>query len=347
MKVGLFDHVEKTDRPIGTIYEERLRFAAAADAAGFYCLHVAEHHASPLNMVPAPSVYLAAVARETRRIRLGPLVYLLPLYSPLRLLEEIAMLDHLSQGRLEIGIGRGVSPHEIGYHKIDAEKSRAIFIDSYRCIRAGMESDTLTYDGEYHHYRDVPIVMHPLQRPHPPFWYGSSNAIGAEWAGDNGMHFVANGPVALAKTNIGAFKAALAKRGSPLTPKTEFAGGTAIGVLRYVIVADSAAEAHRIARPALEAHLASLNWLRVRHNDTGLASRLKIPAGASYDDLVRDGMVFAGTPDDVVRAIERQVPELGVNYLVTYMFLAGMALTDALRSLQLFSTEAMPRIATL
>lgn len=347
MKIGLFDHVENTDRPLSTIYEERLRFAAAAEDAGFYCLHIAEHHASPLNMVPAPSLYLAAVARETKHIRLGPLVYLLPLYSPLRLLEEIAMVDHLSGGRLEIGIGRGVSPFEVGYHKVDHDKSREIFIDSYRCIRAGMGADMLTYDGDYHHYRDVPIVLRPLQRPHPPFWYGSSNTTGASWAGENGMHFVANGPVELAKTNIGAFKAALAKRGAPLTPKTEFSGGTVIGAMRYIVVADTEAEAERIARPALEAHLVSLNWLRVRHNDTGLTSRVKVPAGATYDHLIAEGTALVGTPDQVVRTIEQHASALGINYLVTYMFVGNMALTDALRSLQLFKTEVMPKIAAL
>src|SRR5918992_5534851 len=97
MKVGIFDHVERTaDRPIAQTLDERLKFAAAADAAGIYCLHVAEHHATPLNMVPVPGVYLGAVARATSRMRLGPLVYLLPLASPLRMLEEICMLDHLS-----------------------------------------------------------------------------------------------------------------------------------------------------------------------------------------------------------------------------------------------------------
>ncbi|HXE16441.1 MAG TPA: LLM class flavin-dependent oxidoreductase [Stellaceae bacterium] len=347
MKIGLFDHVEKADRPLGTLFNERLTFAAAAEEADFYCLHVAEHHASPLNMVPAPNVYLAAVARETRRIRLGPLVYLLPLYSPLRLLEEIAMVDHLSGGRLEIGIGRGVSPFEVGYHKIDPEKSRDIFIDSYRCIRAGMAGDTLDYEGPYHTYRNVPIVLRPLQQPHPPFWYGSSNTTGATWAGENGMHFVANGPVELAKTNIAAFKTALAKRGAPLSPKAEFPGGTVIGVSRYVIVADTDEAAERIARPALEAHLASLNWLRVRHNDTGLTSRAKIPTGHTYADLIREGAAIVGTPDKVVNEIARQTPELGVNYLLTYMFLGDMSLTDALRSLQLFKTEVMPRIASL
>src|SRR5262245_42398883 len=113
MKFGLFDHVEHADRPLATLFDERLAFVQAAEKAGIYCLHVAEHHATPLNMVPVPGVYLAAVARATRRLRLGPLVYLLPLYSPLRLIEEIAMLDHLSHGRLDVGVGRGVSPFEL------------------------------------------------------------------------------------------------------------------------------------------------------------------------------------------------------------------------------------------
>src|SRR4030081_4038096 len=110
MKVGLFDHVEHGSRPLATLFDERLTFVKAADEAGIYCLHVAEHHATPLNMVPVPGVYLGAVARATRRMRLRPLVYLLPLYSPLRLIEEIAMLDYMNSGMSELAVGRGVSP---------------------------------------------------------------------------------------------------------------------------------------------------------------------------------------------------------------------------------------------
>ena len=149
MKIGLFDHVEHGKRPLATLFDERLAFAKAADEAGIYCLHVAEHHATPLNMVPVPGVYLGAVARATKRMRLGPLVYLLPLYSPLRLIEEIAMLDHLSYGRMEVGVGRGVSPFELKYHKIDHDESRDIFIDAFNCIAAGLTADTLTYSGKY------------------------------------------------------------------------------------------------------------------------------------------------------------------------------------------------------
>ena len=149
MKIGLFDHVERADRSLATLFDERLAFVTAADEAGIYCLHVAEHHCTPLNMVPVPGVYLGAVARATKRIRLGPLVYLLPLYSPLRLIEEICMLDHLSYGRLEVGVGRGVSPFELNYHKIDHEASREIFADAYACISAGLVSDTLSYAGKH------------------------------------------------------------------------------------------------------------------------------------------------------------------------------------------------------
>src|SRR5438132_2929835 len=112
---GLFDWIDRRDAPLADLYEERLQLLEAADAAGFFCYHLAEHHATPLGMAPSPGMFLAAAAQRTRRIRLGPLVYLLPLYEPLRLLEEICMLDHLSRGRLEIGVGRGVSPYEVSY----------------------------------------------------------------------------------------------------------------------------------------------------------------------------------------------------------------------------------------
>ena len=194
-------------------------------------------------MVPVPGVYLGAVARATKRMRLGPLVYLLPLYSPLRLIEEICILDHLSHGRMEVGVGRGVSPFELKYHKIEHDDSRDIFIDAFNCVSAGLTTDTLNYSGKHYQYENVPIALRPLQQPHPAFWYGSSNTIGSTWAGEHGMHFVSLGPTPFAKTNIDAFKQALAKRGGPAQPKAEFPGGTAIGVLRHIFVADTDEEA--------------------------------------------------------------------------------------------------------
>ncbi len=345
MKIGLFDHVEWGDRPLATLFDERLQFAAAADEAGIYCLHVAEHHATPLNMVPVPGVYLGALARATKRMRIGPLVYLLPLYSPLRLIEEICMLDHLSQGRFDVGVGRGVSPFELKYHKVEHDQSRDIFNDAFECISAGLQTDMLTYAGPHFSYKDVPIALRPLQQPHPPFWYGSSNTTGATWAGERGLHFLSLGPTGFAKRNIDAFKEALAKRGGAASAKAGFPGGAVIGVQRHIFVAETDAEAKRFAKPAMERHLAHLNWLRVKHGAGAVDTRFNVPRGATFEEGVADGSVIAGTPQTVLAEIERQSRELGINYLLTYLFLGTMSLAEALRSLQLFSTEVMPKLA--
>jgi alkanesulfonate monooxygenase SsuD/methylene tetrahydromethanopterin reductase-like flavin-dependent oxidoreductase (luciferase family) len=123
---GVFDWIDRGTQPLSQLYEERLQLLAAADEAGFFCYHLAEHHATPLGMAPSPALFLTAATQRTRRIRLGPLVYLLPLYDPLRLIEEVAMLDQLSGGRLELGVGRGVSPYELRNFGVDPENSRAM-----------------------------------------------------------------------------------------------------------------------------------------------------------------------------------------------------------------------------
>ena len=111
---GLFDWIDRNKAPLQQLYEERFQLLEAADAAGFFCYHLAEHHATPLGMAPSPALFLTAAAQRTQRIRLGPLVYLLPLYDPLRLIEEVCMLDQLSGGRLDLGVGRGRLSLRIG-----------------------------------------------------------------------------------------------------------------------------------------------------------------------------------------------------------------------------------------
>lgn len=347
MKFGLFDHLERSDdRPLYTQFDERLEFAAAADEAGFYALQVAEHHSSPLNMVPVPGLWLSAVARATKQMRIGTLCYLLPLYSPLRLLEEICMLDQLSKGRLEIGIGRGVSPFEMKYHHVEHSDSREIMIDHYKCLRAGLGQSEFSYEGKHYQYKNVPLPFKPVQEGGPAFWYGSSNTTGAQWSGEHRMHFVANGGADFAKPNIDAYCAALAKVGGKVEhPKSEFPGGGVVGHLRHVVVADTDEEAVRIAKPAVEHHAGSLNWIRKRHNQTEFADRLHVHRTESFEDWARLGMVVAGSPETVVRELTKQAEFLGVNYQLLYMFFGTMTLPQALRSMHLFRNEVMPKMA--
>jgi len=344
MKFGLFDHVDRSDRPVARQFDERLEFLAAADEDGFHAYHVAEHHATPLNMVPVPGVWLGAIANATKRIRLGPLVYLLPLYSPLRLIEEICMLDHLSHGRLDVGVGRGVSSFELNYHKIDHETSRELFRDAYAAIVEGLTHDRLTHKGPYFTYDNVPMELRPLQQPHPPFWYPSSNATGAGWAGSQGLCFSTLGSVAHAKSCIDAFKAAYAKRNGPAVAYDGFPGGIAIAANRHIVVADSDADALRIAQPAYRDWYMNLTHLE-RQNQGG--PRFTGAMFADAAEAAKQGSVILGSPETVAATIERQVAELGVNYMILGFFFGTIGFADAMRSLRLFAAEVMPKLARL
>src|SRR6202521_2273583 len=168
MKFGVFDHVDRADLPLGEHYENRLKLIEAYDRLGIRTYHLAEHHSTPLGMAPSPSVFLAAVAQRTRRLRFGPLVYTLSLHHPLRVVEEICMLDQMSGGRLEVGVGRGISPHEVAYYGVDPAKAQAMYVEALQVILAGLTHKTLSFAGEFYRFRDVPIELEPVQRPYPP-----------------------------------------------------------------------------------------------------------------------------------------------------------------------------------
>src|SRR2546430_15156274 len=112
LEFGIFDWIEWSDAPAGEIFEHKLQIAEAADRAGFYAWHIAEHQGTPLSIDGSPALVLAAAIQRTKRLRLGALTFCLPWYKPFRFFNEICMLDHMSGGRLEVGGGGGVSPSE-------------------------------------------------------------------------------------------------------------------------------------------------------------------------------------------------------------------------------------------
>src|ERR687897_2081653 len=168
MKFGVFDHMDRASGDLGRQFDERLRLIELYERAGFHGYHLAEHHATPLGMAPSPSVFLAAVAQRTRRLRFGTLVYAMPLHHPLRLIEEICMLDQLSGGRLEIGFGRGSSSTEIAFYGQEPAKAQDIYTEARALILQGLTQRTLTFAGKFFSFKDIPMELEPLQKPHPP-----------------------------------------------------------------------------------------------------------------------------------------------------------------------------------
>src|SRR5262249_24696899 len=157
MEFGIFDHLDRNDLPFADYYEARLKIIEAYDRLGFYAYHVAEHHSTPIGIAPSPSVFLSAVAQRTRRLRFGPLVYALPLYHPLRMIEEICMLDHMSRGRLEIGFGRGSVPEELAYYGANPAEAQEVYAEALDLILRGLTQSSLTFHGRFFNFDKVPM----------------------------------------------------------------------------------------------------------------------------------------------------------------------------------------------
>src|SRR5438132_882521 len=184
VRFGLFDWLDESGRGQGETYEERLEMLELADRAGFYCYQLAEHHETELSTVPSPNVFLSAVAQRTHRIRLGTLSYILPMYHPVRLLEEICMLDQLSGGRLEVGLSRGSFGEHIDN---DPDKARAMFNAALDVILMGLSTGEINYHGQYFNFDKLITRLKPVQQPYPPLWYPTSNAGSIPWLAAQGM----------------------------------------------------------------------------------------------------------------------------------------------------------------
>src|SRR5213594_1739606 len=189
LRFGVFDHIEPVPgQRLDQIYRERLVQIERLDRAGFYAYHLAEHHTPAIHsLAPSQNVFLGSVAQRTTRMRFGPCVYVLPLHHPLRLIEEISMLDNLSDGRLEIGVGRGgVMEAYFWGQEADPETNYARYLETLAIIREGLSHDQLTYAGRFHSFENLPMYLRPLQKPYPPMWYMRNPVTAAM----EGMHTI-------------------------------------------------------------------------------------------------------------------------------------------------------------
>ena len=329
MKFGVFDHVDDSGVPLAEHLEGRLRLAETYDAAGFHCYHVAEHHGTPLGLAPSPGVLFAALSQRTARLRFGPLVYLLPLYHPLRLVEEVAMLDALSNGRFQLGIGRGVSPIELGFYGLDMAEQRGRYDETLEVLLQGLSSEVLDYRGAFYRFDAVPMALRPVQRPHPPLWYGAGSPDSIRWCAQNGVNMVT---------------LALGDRVRQATDlyRAEWRGAAeaipCMGVSRHIVVADSDAAAKALARPAYARWRRSMAKL---WEERGAGFPLAGHLPAEWDAAEAMGHGCAGSPATVRAFVEREAAAGAINYFVSAMAFGDLPLAAALRSAELFGSEVI------
>jgi alkanesulfonate monooxygenase SsuD/methylene tetrahydromethanopterin reductase-like flavin-dependent oxidoreductase (luciferase family) len=331
MKFGVFDHMDYSGVPLGQQIEERLRLIEAYDRGGFHAYHLAEHHGTPLGLAPSPNVFLAAVAQRTSRLRFGPLVYMLPLHHPLRLIEEICMLDQMSGGRFELGVGAGVSPVEVGFYGIDFGERRRRYIETLDVILLGLTGDVLTHRGEFFAFDRVPMVARPIQRPHPPLWYGLRDPNSTVWPAANAVNLVANGPAAIVRKVTDRYRAEWAALGRSQTQLPR------LGMNRMMVVADSRADAQLSARRAYPSWRANMELLWKAH---GVPFPLQLPM--QFDTLQQRGGAFAGTASEARDYVAAQIETAGINYFVCDIAFGTMTFAEAMRTTTLLVQELLP-----
>jgi alkanesulfonate monooxygenase SsuD/methylene tetrahydromethanopterin reductase-like flavin-dependent oxidoreductase (luciferase family) len=332
MEFGVFDHVDRSDLALPDYYEARMQMLEQYDRSGFYGYHVAEHHATPLGMSPSPSVYLSAVAQRTKQLRFGPLVYLLPFYHPMRLLEEICMLDQMSRGRFMFGLGRGISPIEAEYWGLDPKTAQAQFEEAFEVIRLGLASDRLTFNGTYYQFDDMPMMMKTVQQPLPQLWYGLHSPESAERAAPRDFNMVSLDGIDVARPTGKRFREVWDET-HPNGPEPK------IGLCRFIVIAEDDEKAADIARRAYESWYYNFNYLfRLKSQVPAFGER------PGYESAVADGRLVSGSPETVVRVLQDQLAGTPFNYLIGQYVFGNISLRDSQTSVQLFVDHAMPAL---
>jgi alkanesulfonate monooxygenase SsuD/methylene tetrahydromethanopterin reductase-like flavin-dependent oxidoreductase (luciferase family) len=333
MDFGIFDHLDRSGLPLDQFYEARLKLIQRYDDAGFHAYHLAEHHFTPLGMAPSPSIFLSAIAQRTRRLRFGPLVYALPLHHPVRLIEEICMLDQLSGGRLEIGFGRGSSPIEISLCGQDPASAPEMYAEALEIILQGLKQGTVDFVGRFFTIRDVTLVLQALQKPHPPIWYGVHSVESSERAARNALNVVSLDSAGETRLFFARFREVWRDIGSVAAAMPK------LGISRFIVLAEDDETALTAARRAYSVwhrsfyHLYHLRGTAPAH-----------PRPAEFDKLMERGQGTAGNPDTVAEFMRSQIAESAATYFIGQFAFGDLTLSESLRSVDLFTRHVMPRI---
>ncbi|HEY7324519.1 MAG TPA: LLM class flavin-dependent oxidoreductase [Streptosporangiaceae bacterium] len=331
---GIFDSFDLGESSAGQVITSRLDFAVAAEAAGIGHYHVTEHHGTPLSVCPSPALFLAALSQRTTTMRIGTLVYVLPAYEPLRLAEEIATLDQLTHGRLDVGVGSGVSPYELAYFGIDAAEARDRYAETLAAVTDALATGRLTHRGVLLRDYDVELSVGVVQRPHPPLWYASSNTRSAEWAAANDVNFVG-------KWNGGSFAPAAEAYWQTWQARQEGSARPApprVGIAAHVCIGatdDEAVERFRKAGAVHFRHLLSL-W----HKNGNHAFDFM----ADLDAGMKSGSALVGSAQTVRDLLIEQVRQAPVNYFEATLAYGDLTPEEAHANLAAFAETVMPAV---
>ena len=339
MEIGLFTEFQcPPGMDEARAFDESLAEMTAAEDLGFDAVWLAEiHFQKERSVLSSPLVIAAAIAARTRRVKIGIAVQVLPLSHPLRLAEDVATVDHLSKGRLDLGVGRSGLPEHYHGFNIPYGESRERFQETLEILLKAWTQDRFTHEGKYFQFRDVCVLPKPYQKPHPPIRVAATTQETYSMVGRMGLPIflaVRTTPISDLKRFIGGYHEGWREAGHP--------GRGEVALIVPVYVADSE------RRACDEAETSTLHFFRsigealaksgTRREDGARLARM------SYEEILRELVVY-GTAESVADRLLELREALGYSTLSVWMNVGSRIPHErVLSSMRLFAHRVIPRL---
>ena len=377
MKIGYFCNITNwKKKPYAEILDNARDIAVYCDKNNWNSIWFTEHHFNHEGMEssPNPLMICTDVAARTKQIRLGQACNVITFWNPIRLAEDIAALDHLSKGRVEVGIGRGVYGREAVHMNVEADlkdqaKNKRLFQETLTIMKKAWTEKFFKHKGEFYTYpspnfvwqhdmsppnedfmdlktnqiKKISVIPQPYQKPHPPIWQVVDSASSIEWAAKNGINCIMWIPTV--KTLKKRFE--IYKNAKSETKKKDIPMGEGISLVRDMFVAETMEDAKKLAGEQMVNYMRWVCHWRGLGNHMDPGEELPQTKGKldllNYDFLHKRNMLF-GTPDYVVEKIKELQTELNLQNLLVWSSIPGIKHEDAMRSVKLFNDEVIPKI---
>jgi alkanesulfonate monooxygenase SsuD/methylene tetrahydromethanopterin reductase-like flavin-dependent oxidoreductase (luciferase family) len=327
MKVGVLQFFSWPDRsrPLERVYARALERIDVMERTGYDAVWLAEHHFTGYSVCPSVHLMGTHVAARTRRLRIGTAVTLAALAHPLRIAEEVALLDVLSGGRVNWGAGRGFEPKEFEAFGVPIAESAARFREAVELVLAAWSQERVSWDGRFHRVKDVELLPKPLQRPHPPTWVAATSEDAIRWAASHGLSILMDphSPHAEIARKRELYRGALEAAGFVFT-------GRELPMARLLALAETAHEAEEIARRGAR-------WTLGAYMSAEQLATFR-PSEAPSDPIehyLRDVIVH-GTPEAVRAQLEKLRDQMFLDYLLIAPLSEG--------SFRLFTERVLPHL---
>lgn len=346
MRFGTFSYNQaRPSVPEKQAFEELLEQVLLTERLGFDEAWFAEHHHSDYGMLASPNLIIAALAPRTKRLRMGNLVSVLPLYDPMRLAEECGMLDILTNGRLNVGLGRGV-PKDDMKHRLDRDTAQARFEEGIEILLRAWTGETFSFAGKAWGYEEISCRPLPLQKPHPPIYYGATSPDSPAMVARRGWNLaLSRQPLANCAKAIRSYRDERAKH-------AELRGNGDAIMVRDIYVADSDEQAWREAGPQIARfwQLATDNFWRGESVSPESLPKFTerypyFPGGLTVQKMDEWGTSLIGSPETVIKKARQMVEIAKPDSLVGMFSFGGLKHEQVMHSIELFGGKVMPELA--